>query len=127
VAIAHNGHITNYHQLRRRYEQRGVRFYTGNDSEILSIYIGERVHQGASLKEALEGVLVDMDGSFCCVAVTRSEMGYVKDAFAFKPLVVAETRDFIAVATEEVALRRAIPGKYQVREAGAGEVQVWCQ
>jgi glutamate synthase domain-containing protein 1 len=127
VAIAHNGHITNYHQLRRLYEQRGVRFYTENDSEILSVYVGERIGQGASLQEALGGVLEEMDGSFSLVAVTGSEMGFVKDAFAFKPLVVAETSSFIAVATEEVAIRKAIPGTFEVHEAEAEEVQVWCR
>jgi glutamine phosphoribosylpyrophosphate amidotransferase len=127
VAIAHNGHITNYHQLRRRYEQRGVRFHTENDSEILSLYVGEQIRQGASLKDALTGILDEMDGSFCCVAVTESEMGFAKDEFAFKPLVVADTPDFIAVSTEEVAIRKAIPGTFDVREAEAGEVRVWRQ
>jgi glutamine phosphoribosylpyrophosphate amidotransferase len=127
VAIAHNGHITNYHQLRRLYEQRGVHFYTENDSEILAIYVGERVRQGASLKEALGGLLSEMDGSFCCVAVTGSEMGFAKDEFAFKPLVVADTPEYIAVATEEVAIRSAIPGRFEVREAEAGEMRVWCR
>jgi glutamine phosphoribosylpyrophosphate amidotransferase len=126
VAIAHNGHITNYHQLRRQYEQRGIRFHTENDSEILALYVGERIRNGATLEGALRGVLEEMDGSFCCVAVTQSEMGFVKDEFAFKPLVVADTSDFIAVSTEEVAIRRAIPGRFDVREAGAGEVRVWC-
>jgi methylamine---glutamate N-methyltransferase subunit A len=126
VAIAHNGHITNYHQLRRQYEQRGVHFHTENDSEILALYVGARIRNGATLEGALRGVLEEMDGSFCCVAVTRSEMGFVKDEFAFKPLVVADTSDFIAVSTEEVAIRRAIPGRFDVREAGAGEVRVWC-
>ena len=46
LAIVHNGHITNYHQLRRRYEQRGVRFYTENDSEIIAIYLAEQTCEG---------------------------------------------------------------------------------
>jgi glutamate synthase domain-containing protein 1 len=52
-------------------------------------------------------------------------MGFVKDPYAFKPLVVAETDDFVAVATEEIAIRSAIPGDYKVSEAQVEEVRVW--
>ena len=125
VAIVHNGHITNYHQLRRKYEQRGIGFVTENDSEVLAVYLAEALNRGATLRKGLDGVLRDMDGAFCCLAVTATEMGFVKDPYAFKPLVVAETDDFVAVATEEIAIRSAIPGDYKVSEAQVEEVRVW--
>jgi glutamine phosphoribosylpyrophosphate amidotransferase len=125
VAIVHNGHITNYHQLRRKYEQRGVGFVTENDSEVLAVYLAEALNRGATLRQGLDGVLRDMDGAFSCLAVTATEMGFVKDPYAFKPLVVAETDDFVAVATEEIAIRSAIPGHYKVSEAQVEEVRVW--
>jgi glutamine phosphoribosylpyrophosphate amidotransferase len=125
LAIVHNGHITNYHQLRRRYEQRGVRFYTGNDSEIIGIYLAERLKGGADLRGALTAMLTDLDGSFSCLAATESEFGFVKDPFSLKPLVFTEAEGFAAVATEEIALRSALPGDYSVREAQAKEVRVW--
>ena len=125
VAIVHNGHITNYHQLRRKYEQRGVRFMTENDSEVLAIYLAEAINCGQTLRQGLDGVLRDMDGAFSCLAVTATEMGFVKDPYAFKPLVVAETDQFVAVATEEIAIRSAIPGDYRVSEAQVQEVRVW--
>jgi glutamine phosphoribosylpyrophosphate amidotransferase len=125
LAIVHNGHITNYPQLRRKYEQRGVEFVTENDSEVLAVYLAEALNRGATLRQGLDGVLRDMDGAFCCLAVTATEMGLVKDPYAFKPLVVAETDDFVAVATEEIAIRSAIPGDYKVQEARVEEVRVW--
>ncbi len=125
LAIVHNGHITNYHQLRRRYEQRGVRFYTENDSEVVAIYLAEQLRKGSSLQEAFERMLRDLDGSYSCLAATDSEFGYVKDAFALKPLVMTEADDFVAVATEEIAIRAALPGAYSVREAQVKEVRVW--
>jgi methylamine---glutamate N-methyltransferase subunit A len=125
VAIVHNGHITNYHQLRRKYEQRGVGFVTENDSEVLAVYLAESLNRGETLRQGLDGVLRDMDGAFSCLAVTATEMGYVKDPYAFKPLVMAETDDFVAVATEEIAIRSAIPGDYKVSEAQVEEVRVW--
>jgi glutamate synthase domain-containing protein 1 len=125
LAIVHNGHITNYHQLRRRYGQRGVKFYTENDSEIIGIYLAGQITAGLDLEAALRGMLRDLDGSFCCVAATASEIGFVKDPFALKPLVVAETDRFVAIATEEIAMRSALTGDYEAREPGAREVRVW--
>jgi glutamate synthase domain-containing protein 1 len=125
LVIVHNGHITNYHQLRRRYEQRGVKFHTENDSEIIAIYLAEKLAAGRSLEDGLRGMLRDLDGSFSCVAATATEIGYVKDPFALKPLLVAETDRFVAIATEEIAIRAAFEGDYQAREAGAREVKVW--
>jgi glutamate synthase domain-containing protein 1 len=125
LAIVHNGHITNYHQLRRRYEQRGVRFYTENDSEIISIYLAEKLAGGGGLGHAFQAMLKDLDGSFSCLAATSSEIGFVKDPFAFKPLVFAETDRFVAVATEEIALRAALPGQYEAKEAQVREWRVW--
>jgi len=125
LAIVHNGHITNYHQLRRRYEQRGVRFYTENDSEIISIYLAEKLAVGGGLGLGFQAMLRDLDGSFSCLAATSSEIGFVKDPFAFKPLVYAETDRFVAVATEEIALRAALPGQYEAKEAQVREWRVW--
>lgn len=125
LAIVHNGHITNYHQLRRRYEQRHVRFYTENDSEVIAIYLAERLGSGCGLREALTGMLSDLDGSYSCLAATDTEFGFVKDPFSLKPLVFTETDGFVAAATEEIAIRAALPGDYEVREAQAREVKVW--
>jgi glutamate synthase domain-containing protein 1 len=125
LAIVHNGHITNYHQLRRRYEQRGVKLHTENDSEIVAVYLGDCLHQGLTLADALQAALHDLDGSYSCLAATSNAMGFVKDPFALKPLLVTETDSFAAVATEEVAMRAGLPGDYEVREAQSREVRVW--
>ncbi len=125
LAIVHNGHITNYHQLRRTYEQRHLRFYTENDSEIVAIYIAGRLTQGSTLKEALQGMLRELDGSFSCLVATGTQFAFVKDLFALKPLLWAETENFVALANEELAIRSALPGTYTVREAQAGEVRIW--
>ena len=125
LAIVHNGHITNYHQLRRRYQQRDVRFYTENDSEIVAVYLAEQLGQGGGLEESLRSMLKDLDGSYSCLVATASEFGFVKDPFALKPLMFAETENFVALANEEIALRSALPGDYSVWEAGVREVRVW--
>jgi methylamine---glutamate N-methyltransferase subunit A len=120
VATVHNGHVTNYHQLRRRYTERGVTFYTDNDSEVIGVYLRDRVGQGRSLPEALTDSVTDLDGSFCYLVAAPEGLGVVRDRFGFKPLVVAETDEFVAVATEEIALRRALPGRFRVFEPPPG-------
>src|SRR5262249_51879842 len=117
LAVVHNGHITNYHKLRRIYEQEGVRFYTENDSEIIGIYLARRLAEGASLHEALEASLRDLDGSFSYLAATADAFGYAKDPFCLKPLLVAESAGAIAVANEEIALHAVLGGDYRAREA----------
>jgi glutamate synthase domain-containing protein 1 len=125
LATVHNGHITNYHKLRRRYEQRGYRFYTENDSEIIGIYLRDRLAAGLSLADALRSSLDDFDGSFSYLAASGDCLAYVKDRFGFKPLIVAETEEFVAIATEEIALRQALGRDFVAREPAPGTMKVW--
>lgn len=125
VSIVHNGHITNYHKMRRQYEQCGVRFYTDNDSEIIGIYVAEQLGNGSSLEEALRASLRALDGSFSYLVATENSLGFCRDQFAFKPLLVAETDSFVAIATEEIALRAGLGTDFEAREVQAKEVRVW--
>jgi glutamine phosphoribosylpyrophosphate amidotransferase len=116
LATVHNGHITNYHQLRRRFEQRGTSFYTDNDSEVIGAYLRSRMEQGRSLPEAMADSIHDLDGSFCYILASDQGLGIVRDRFGFKPMMLVETDEFVAAATEEVALRRVLTGKADVSE-----------
>jgi glutamate synthase domain-containing protein 1 len=120
LATVHNGHVTNYHQLRRRYEQRGVTFYTDNDSEVIGVYLWDRMEQGRSLAEAMSDSVADLDGAFNYLVASSRGLGIVRDRFGFKPLMLVETDEFTAVATEEIALRRALAGRYHVIEPPTG-------
>jgi methylamine---glutamate N-methyltransferase subunit A len=120
VATVHNGHVTNYHQLRRRYEQQGTTFYTDNDSEVIGVYLRSRMEQGRSLPEAMADSVRDLDGAFSYLVASADGLGIVRDRFGFKPLTVVETDEFVAAATEEIALRRALPGDYRVVEPPPG-------
>jgi methylamine---glutamate N-methyltransferase subunit A len=120
LATVHNGHVTNYHQLRRRYEQRGITFYTDNDSEVIGVYLRQRMLAGLGLAEAIEDSVADLDGAYNYLVISSEGLGIVRDRFGFKPLMLAETDQFVAVATEEIALRRAIPGDYRAVEPPPG-------
>jgi glutamate synthase domain-containing protein 1 len=125
LVTVHNGHVTNYHKLRRRYEQRGHRFYTENDSEVIGVYLRERLAAGMSFEDALRSSLDDFDGSFSYLAAWSDGLAYVKDRFGFKPLIVAETEAFVAIATEEIALRKALGNDFVAREPAPGTMKVW--
>jgi glutamate synthase domain-containing protein 1 len=125
LATVHNGHITNYHKLRRQYEQRGYRFYTENDSEVIGVYLRHRLAAGMSLADALRSSLDDFDGSFSYLAASATCLAYVKDRFGFKPLIVADTDDFVAIGTEEIALRRALGRDFAAGEPAPGSVGIW--
>jgi len=125
LAVVHNGHITNYHKLRRRFEHLGYRFYTENDSEIIGPYLQDQMNQGCSLQEAMERSTRDLDGTFCYLVASAGGWGLVKDFFCSKPLVLAETDEYVAIATEELAIRRALPDAPPPEEPGANAVRFW--
>src|SRR6266446_3018860 len=125
LAVVHNGHITSYHRLRRIYEQDGVRFYTDNDSEVIGVYLARKLREGASLREALLASVRELDGSFSYLAATADAIGFAKDPYCLKPLLVAETERAVAIANEEIALHAVLGSGYRAREAGSGEVVTW--
>jgi methylamine---glutamate N-methyltransferase subunit A len=125
LAVVHNGHITNYHLLRRRYEQRGHRFYTENDSEIIGLYLADQMRRdGVSLGTAMQRSLDDLDGSFSYLVGSAEGIGYAKDRFGLKPLLLVEEPDFVALATEEIALHAAL-GPVAARELPTGSTRFW--
>jgi glutamate synthase domain-containing protein 1 len=125
LVTVHNGHITNYHKLRRRYEQKGRRFYTENDSELIGVYLRDRLAAGLSLPDALRSSLDDFDGSFSYLAAWEGGLGYVRDRFGFKPLILWETAECVALATEEIALHAVLGTGHGAREVEPGSVRVW--
>ena len=125
LATVHNGHITNYHKLRRRYEQRGVRFFSENDSEVIGVYLADQLDRGCTLEEAVARSLDDLDGSFTYLVATSDAIGYARDPFALKPLITVETDDYVAIANEELAIRSAL-GQDGVAHEPTGHVsRIW--
>jgi glutamate synthase domain-containing protein 1 len=108
LATVHNGHITNYDRLRRLYEQKGVRFFSENDSEVIGVYLADQMERGRTLEQALANSLDDFDGSFTYLVATPDAIGYARDPFAFKPLITVETPNYVAIANEEMAIRHAL-------------------
>ena len=126
IAIVHNGQITNYWKMRRRLERRGFTFHTDNDSELVAVYLADKLSQGETLDRVLETAIEDLDGTFSFLVSTKNEIGYAKDNLAAKPMVLYETDDMIAIASEEVSLNRLFPGQsINSTEPAPGTHQTW--
>ena len=126
VAIVHNGQITNYWKMRRRLEQRDYEFRTDNDSELIAVYLADKLSKGIALKEALKTSIDDLDGTFSFLVSTKDEIGYAKDRLAVKPMVMIETDDLVAVASEEVSLNKLFPGQaLNTKEPPPGTYNTW--
>jgi len=126
IAVVHNGTITNYHKLRRRLELKGHHFSTGNDSEVIAVYIADRLENGDSMQQALEASVDDLDGTFAYVVSTKDGIGLARDQFAMKPLLFAEDDELVVLASEECAIRRVLRDPQLVpRELQAREVRSW--
>jgi glutamate synthase domain-containing protein 1 len=125
VAVVHNGQLTNYHQWRRRLERMGHRFQSECDSEIIAVYLAERMDQGDSLEEAMNRSLDELDGVFTYLAVTEDALGMAKDELAAKPLVLYEGDDVVALASEEIAIRAVLDREIETYDPYESEVMVW--
>ena len=125
VTVVHNGQLTNYHKLKRMYEDQGHHFQTGNDSELIAVYLADKLAQGEPLNLALQDSLDDLDGTFTYLVSTRNGLGYAKDQWSAKPLVTMETDDIIAIASEEVALRSVFSQEIDRLEPQKSEVMTW--
>jgi methylamine---glutamate N-methyltransferase subunit A len=125
VAVVHNGQLTNYHQWRRRLERAGHRFQSMCDSEIIAVYLAECMVNGDSLEEAMRRSLHELDGVFTYICVTEDQLGVAKDELGAKPLVLYESDDIVALASEEIAIRKVVDREIETHDPYEGEVLVW--
>ncbi|MDK3073461.1 glutamine amidotransferase family protein [Sedimentitalea sp. JM2-8] len=102
--LVHNGSLSNHNSLRRRLKREGVRIETENDTEVGAAYLTWKMRNGATLGEALESSLDDLDGFFTFVVGTKDGFGVVRDPIACKPAVMAETDQYVAFGSEYRAL-----------------------
>ncbi len=125
VAVVHNGQLTNYFHWKRRLERSGHRFQSECDSEIIAVYIAEKLAGGASLDDAMNQSLDDLDGVFTYICVTADALGVAKDEMAAKPLVLYESDGLVALASEEIAIRALIDHEIETYDPYEREVLVW--
>ncbi len=124
--LVHNGSLSNHNSVRRRLSRDGMVFRTENDSEVAAGYLTWRMRQGASLKEALEASLADLDGFYTFVVGTETGFAVLRDPVSCKPAVMAETDQYVAFGSEYRALV-GLPGieAAHVFEPAPAKVYAW--
>jgi len=124
--LVHNGSLSNPWSLRRTLEKKGIRFETDNDTEAACRYLEWRMSQGDTLEEALQKAFLELDGFYTLLMATADKMVLVRDAFACKPAIIAETEDYVAVSSEFRSLAH-LPGIHEARlfEPVPEEIYSW--
>jgi glutamate synthase domain-containing protein 1 len=126
LCLVHNGSLSNHNRLRSVLAREGIRFQTDNDSEVAAGYLTWRLREGASLEQALEGCLRDLDGFYTFAVGTADGFAVLRDPIACKPAVLAETDDWVAMASEYRAIA-VLPGAdaAETWEPEPGRVYSW--
>lgn len=114
LCLVHNGSLSNHNRLRQQLRQEGMTFQTENDTEVAAGYLAWRLREGATLEQALEGCLEDLDGFYTFAVGTRDGFAVLRDPIACKPAIMAETDDWVAMASEYRALA-VLPGAEDAR------------
>jgi methylamine---glutamate N-methyltransferase subunit A len=109
LCLVHNGSLSNHNRLRHLLRHEGIHFVTDNDTEVAAGYLTWRLRQGMSLTHALEAALADLDGFYTFAVGTKDGFAILRDPIACKPAVLAETEDWVAMATEYRAIA-TLPG-----------------
>ena len=125
VAVVHNGQLTNYWNNRRALENKGMRFMSECDSELIAVYLAEKMRNDATLEEGMKDSLKGLDGVFTYFVATKDSLGMAKDTMAAKPLVLYESDNLVAMGSEEIAIRSILPQEIDTYDPYDGEVKVW--
>ena len=125
VAVVHNGQLTNYWNGIRELEHRGHRFMSSCDSELIAVYLADKMDKGIDLEQAMTDSLSELDGVFTYVVTTSDQLGMAKDTMAAKPMVLYEDESTVVLASEEVAIRSIFPHEIDTFDPYEGEVRVW--
>ena len=126
LCLVHNGSLSNHNRLREQLRREGIAFQTENDTEVAAGYLTWRLREGATLEQALEGCLDDLDGFYTFLVGTADGFAVLRDPIACKPAVLAETDDWVAMASEYRAIA-VLPGAADARiwEPEPGVVYAW--
>lgn len=126
LCLVHNGSLSNHFRLRQELKREGIHFETENDTEVAAGYLAWRLQQGDSLKAALDHSLEALDGFFTFAIGTRNGFAVIRDPIACKPAILAETDDYVAMASEYQALS-SLPGieHAKVWEPAPATMYIW--
>ena len=126
LCLVHNGSLSNHNLLRRKLEHEGIKFQTENDTEVAGAYMTWKIRSGATLRQALDDGIKEIDGFYTFCIGTQDGFAVVRDPIACKHAVLAENDAWVAVATEFRAIAH-LPGADQAKiwEPEPSTIYVW--
>ena len=126
LCLVHNGSLSNHNRLRENLRREGLEFQTENDTEVAAAYMTWKIRQGATLHEALTDGIRDLDGFYTFCVGTSDGFAVLRDPIACKHAVLAETDDWVAMATEYRAIA-PLPGsdKAHIWEPRPQTIYTW--
>lgn len=104
IAVAHNGHLANYNEVREMLEREGYVFTSTVDSEPIVYLLDKKIKTGESIQEAVRYVMETLDGAYSDVAIIKGKLVIFRDPHAIRPLVYGENEEFLSFASESAAL-----------------------
>ena len=124
--LVHNGSLSNPYMIRRQLEPLGIQFETDNDTEAACRFLEWRMREGDDLEQAIQTGFEELDGFYTFLMGTADKLALVRDAFACKPAIVAETEDYVAISSEFRSLAH-LPNVKQAHlyEPAPEEMYVW--
>ena len=125
ISVVHNGQLTNYWIMRRELERKDFRFMSNCDSELIAVYIANKLQNGIELEDAMNQSVDELDGVFTYLVATADSLGMAKDCMAAKPMVLYESDKMVVMASEEVAIRQVLPQEIDTIDPYDREVRVW--
>ncbi|MBD0862778.1 glutamine amidotransferase [Gordonia sp. zg691] len=112
--LVHNGSFANHATIRRQLRAEGIEFDSENDTEVGARFVAHQLAAGKDVETALKEVCANFDGFYTLLVSNRDSFAVVRDAIACKPAVIAETDDWVAMASEYRALVK-LPGVENAR------------
>ena len=124
--LVHNGSLSNPYEIRRKLEPQGIEFETDNDTEAACRFLEWRMREGDDLENAIQRGFEELDGFYTFLMGTIDKLALVRDAFACKPAVVAETDEYVAIASEFRSLAHLPNVNHaHIYEPAPEEMHVW--
>jgi glutamate synthase domain-containing protein 1 len=124
--LVHNGSFSNHATIRRELRAAGVRFDSENDSEVGARFVAQQLREGLDLEKSLRLLTERFDGFYTLLITTGDAFAVLRDAIACKPAIIAQTHEWVAMASEYRALD-TLPGIEMARifEPEPEEVYLW--
>ncbi len=120
LIVAHNGNLINTEALRQEMLERGYRFRTTSDTEVIAVMLSASA--APTIEEAIREVAPRLVGAYALAVMTEDRVIGLRDPYGVRPLCVGSFNDGFALSSESCGLD--LIGAEYLREIGPGQMAV---